>query len=505
MLWLALVLACSPASPQTRSFAGPHGFKLEQVAGGGRRFAPVALQLIGADGKPRWKLPQVERGVFAPVFSEDGSWVADALTLHESKVRVFSPAGALNLFDALELVTEEEQQNMSRTSCGLAWLRGMEFHGKTLVVSVNQAPMRPPIYAPDPTPPLELLIDLDTMKLSRRAPPQRSETIDELVALWKREPARRDDVLRKLVAKAALPSSRGNSALPQLARAELAGSADPKHQAGLLAIIERLGSSDDHEWVAAQALAAKWPVDVSVRIAARVRNAPAAAEYARAVVRERLGGVNERSEALRIALASHPPDAIALVKSALDDPEPYVREAAGHQLNELPRTAATFDFLALRVELPAAGRALVQVFLKLPLDELTARFERECETWRTAWPGCDAWSGALADVRGDVKTAAARYGRAVEALTPKVTGDPGAAFEARRDLFRLHVRLARLALAQKRRAEAKAHADAIDKVKWAENERVECSTGLPRALEPKCDGGLAREYLIAELNGRRWR
>ena len=150
---VSAVLTCSPAPPQNHTFNGP-GVNLRQTVSE----RGVTLELLEAGGKVRWKV--AGDGVFRPVFSADGRWVAEPSTLHDESVRVFGPDGKAADYHPLTLATEDEKSVMGESSCGIEWYGGMRFDGATLVVLLNQAPPRPPIYAPDPTPKLEILIDV---------------------------------------------------------------------------------------------------------------------------------------------------------------------------------------------------------------------------------------------------------------------------------------------------------------------------------------------------------
>lgn len=198
MLGLAfpLVVACSPnllAKLADRDVEGP-GVTLRQRRAG----TTTALELVDAAGKTRWRdgaaSPMDER----PVFSADGRLLA--MEGGYGAVRVWSATGKRSEVKVLPLVTPDEHDLIPVTNCGLQWLDGLRFEGEVLVVSVRQRTFRVE-GLDDALPSVELLVDVGTAKVTRRAPPQAS-SIPDLIAAYRSAPSRRLEVARLLAVKA---------------------------------------------------------------------------------------------------------------------------------------------------------------------------------------------------------------------------------------------------------------------------------------------------------------
>lgn len=498
LLPLALLLACLPASPKNHTFEGP-GLKLRQTVIG----RSTTLELLDAQGAVKWKV--ADNGVFEPVFSPDGRYVAEPSEVRDASVRVFGPDGKVTVYEPLTLASADEISLMAQTSCGIAWYGGMSFGQNTeLVVLLNQAPPRPPIYAPDPTPKLEILIDVSSGKMSRRTP-ARVVTVEGLIATYRSKPEAQLEAAQGLVRKSQQEGGEKLSQLTRFARDELPKTKDAHVQAALLRVLERTGSDADRKWVGTQALEAGWPPDEVLMILQRLKDKrePLRA-YSQAVLSQRLGDVNVRAQAVRV-LAKEP-GGIQAIQAGLADPESDVRDASEDAMRSLPATGETFAFLIEHAEAMQARRALVELFVqrsyKGPPNPGVARFEKACDTrLQEKWPGCEAWTGAMADARGQTSVAKSRYQHALAGVTAELARSPMASSEME-TFFRLHVRLAVLARGEKKTVEVTAHVEALKASTWWDQFRVDCSSGLPRTFDVKCDGGAYRELLISQLEGK---
>jgi hypothetical protein len=492
---LSLVLACLPSPPTDQVFKGP-GVELRQKVSDRRS---VTLELVGADGKTRWRA--TSDGLFEVTFRNDGKYLATAQTGHVSRVLVFGPDGQQREYDPLELVTEDEKQQMSWTSCGISWYRGLRFKGSTLVVKVAQAPLRPPIYEQDPTPPLEILIDVEAGTMSRRTPPK-IETVEALLERFAKAPARRAETLQALGRKAQQEANRGDARLRAFAREQLPKTKEREDQRVLLSILDATGTDEDREWVAKKAVQARWPASSVLDVLRRSR--PELGEaYARSILELRLEDVNARAEALRILAPT--PDALKYLKLGEEDPKGYVRDAAAMAMRSLAPTEESFAYVANRLGTDEGRLAMVELFVAnqggAP-NPFAERFERACDrAMQAKWPGCEAWTAAMADVRGDRAQALARYRHALKRLDAELARAKMRSSEVE-TWMNVRVRLARLALEDKRPEEAKAHAAALRASKWRDSLRLNCSNGLPRQLATDCDGGLNFNWLMADLEGR---
>ncbi len=494
---ISAVLGCSPAPPQNHTFNGP-GVRLRQTVSE----RGVTLELLDAGGRVRWKVP--DDGVFSPVFSANGRWVAEPSTLHDDSVRVWSSDGKAADYHPLSLATEDEKSVMSDTSCGIDWYGGMRFDGATLVVLLNQAPMRPPIYPPDPTPKLEILIDLASGKMSRRTPPK-IVTVESLIAKYRTAPGAQLDAAEALRRKSEQPGGEKLTALATFAKEELAKTKDAKLQAVLLRVLDRTGTDADREWVGDHALEAHWPPYEVLSMLQRLKARPELLRtYSQAVLGQKLGDVNARAEAVRQLAAK--PGGIQAIEVGLADPERYVRDAAEGSMRSLPANDETFAFLNEHAELTQARLALVELFVQRkyqgPPNPGLARFEQACESkLQQKWPGCEAWTGAMADARGEARLAKRRYEHALAGITAELDKSPIWSPEVD-SFFRLHVRLAALARDAKRADEVEAHIQAIQRAKYPGALRVDCSSGLPRSFDPQCDGGAYPALLFSRLRGQ---
>jgi len=499
---LALLLACSPSMPATQTFEGP-GVKLRQTV----KDWKATAELVGPDGKVRWKVED-SGGFFAPTFSPDGRYVAEASTAHSATVRVIGPDGRLAGYEPLALVSEDEKSLMGWTSCGRAWFGGLRFEGETLVVLGQQAPPRPPMEPPDPTPKLEILIDLASGKLSRKTA-AKVVTVASLIADYHARPEARRETAQALSRKASQREKADAPALLAFAKAQLPKTEDAGVQGALLSILDVTASDDDREWVAQRALKAGWPAGSVLTVLIRLRSSrpePLRA-YARAVLEQRLGDVNARAEAVRQLVSA--PDGLKYVRIALEDPERYVRESAQLVLGNLPADDQTFLFLVERAAEPSARKGLVDLFVRprewrergaSEPNPFAARFEKACDgALQKAWPGCEAWTGAMADARGDRGLASQRYTRALAAISAELSKTKGWSPEVE-TFTRLHVRLAWLAKDEGRPQEVVDHVKALERSPAWGNFRVECSNGLPRGFG-ECDGGHYRDLVISELLG----
>jgi hypothetical protein len=482
---IAVVLVCLPEPPRDATWtAGP----LELV----QTMLPRGPQLeLRRKGTALWKTGADP--VQNVLIRDDGKFVSAVDNLHEERVRVFGPDGKLKTYEPMTLVTEEEAAAISQTSCGRAWFGGQRFEAGKLVVSVNQAPILPPIYKPPDTPKLEILIDVESGAMARRSPAAVALTVAAHIAQFKTEPARRSELFSALEQKARLPTTSTDPELRDFARAQLSTLTEPGEQEIALNILSAAPRPEDRAFVAAEALERKWPVTATMNILSRDES-PAADAWFRAVVEQHLGGVNERSEALRRVVKSRHPDALKLVKLGLADDERYVRDAAAQAMRDLPANNETFDLVAEQATSSAdpgiARTALVELFLKNP------RFEARCEEkLREVWPGCSVWTAGLADVRGDLSKAKQRYEWALAHIQLPKNGW----FADAEAWTNAHVRLARL-----EPKKAAPHVKAL--VEHPDFARSDCSNGLPRQLigNDKCSG-LAFDFLIKELKGEKWR
>ncbi|MBN2359357.1 MAG: hypothetical protein JXR83_07875 [Deltaproteobacteria bacterium] len=396
-LVVSAVLACHPAPPRNQTFKGP-GVKLRQTVSE----RGVVLELIDARGKVRWKL--TDKGVFHPVFSADGRWVAEASTIHDDRVRVWDYQGKRSEYHPLTLASEDEKSAMGYTSCGIPWYGGMRFKGGILVVLLNQAPPRPPIYDPDPKPKLEILIDVASEKMSRRDP-AKVVTVESLITRYRTVPGAQLEAAEYLWRKSGQPEGEQLSELATFAKDELPKTNDTKVQATLLRILDRTGTEADREWVGQKALEANWPPFAVLSLLQPPKGKPELLlAYSRAVLEQKLPDNNARATAVQTLAAA--PGGLKYLQLGLSDQDRYVREAAEGALRDLPASDENFDWLIEQAEMVGARTALLKQYVE-PLVNHTpnpwlARFEKACDAnLQAKWPGCEAWTGAMADARGE--------------------------------------------------------------------------------------------------------
>lgn len=489
---LAMVLSCVRASPHDATFAGP-GVELRQTVVGSR----VTLTLVERNGKVRWKLEEEHSfGIYNPVFSDNGRYVA---ARDSGGVRVIGPDGEVEAYEVMALVSEDEQSLFSSTSCGRGWFGGMHFTGETLVVRILQGPYD----SPEPAPAIEVSVDVVSGKMSR-AKPAMVKTVESLVAEYRSRKEARLEAAKWLARKSSQEAHRKDPALLAFAQEELPKAAEPEVQADLLEVIERAGGRAGREWVAERALKAGWPPESVLKALGPLRSAnpePLRA-YARAVFEQHLGGAEVR----RLALdeLAHAPDASRYVLLALADRDPSVRRAAAH-LRRPPEDDATFEFLVAHAEFEEVRSALVMGYVR-DHPRWWGRFEKACEAeMLKAWPACEAWSGAMADLRKDTALAKKRYERALEAITPELAQSdlwssaalgPFSRQEREGAFFRLHHRLALLAKAAHRPQEVAKHVEAIRRSRWWNPHDSDCSNGLPSGMGIDCRYATYGELLM---------
>ncbi len=488
---LALVLACSPAMPTSQTFAGP-GVSLRQTI---KRPTNRLELLVGTS--VRWTL-ETTTSLFRPLFRDDGRYLAEARTTNAASVSLFGPDGQERELSPLSLLTDDERDVMGETSCGPNWFGGLRFEGESLVVLINQAPMRRPTEAPDPTPKLEVLVDLQTGTLRRRTPPK-VVTSAGLIDTFRKHDDQQPKALEGLMLKANRARGGGDATLRAFVLEELPKSTDPQTQEGLLFILEAVALPTDQDWVMAHALEAQWPLEAVWRILSRPELLH---RLALQISEGRLGTPNSRRFAVE-ALAPTPEGPRA-VRLGLEDPTQYVRESTEHCLASLTPSEESFAMTLARIDRPVPRGVMVQRFFARerpadPPNPWAARFEQACEgAMRRAWPGCDVWTGALAETRGNLGLARARYERALAPMT--VEHEHQTVWSGEVDTyFRLRVRLALLAKAENHPAVVKAHVGAMKRSRWLRHAHVECSTALPRELTPDCERVWDLDALLEKL------
>lgn len=493
MLALPLLLACVPASPTTRDFPGP-GVTLRQTVSG----RAVQLELVDRKGARRWKLDA--EAVFDPVFSPDGRFVAEASTIDTDLVRVFTPEGRVEALHPLSLASEDEIAAMGDSSCGTPWFGGMRFDGSTLVVLLNQAPMRPPMMAPDPTPKLEVRIDVERGAMTRTTTPT-VFTVEGLIARYRSGPGARREAAERLVLKVQRGPRPAPPSLAGFVREELPKTADSAVQELLLSLLDEVASDDDGRWLAGHALEARWPPGRVLSVLERLPDKVRARAFARTMLERHLGDDNARIDAVRLLAPT--PECLEYVALGMSDSSSYVAEGAGLVLPNVPATEESYAFVLAHVDQESARRAMIALFVAPPRGATTnpfaARFEQSCDAaLQKQWPGCEAWTGATADARGDRELAAKRYRHALVGLGTELEQNKSWSGEVE-SFFNVHVRLALLARDARKTSEVAAHLEAMKRSRWWEQARVDCSSGLPRAFDPTCDGGTYRERLVERL------
>jgi hypothetical protein len=489
---LALLLACSPATPTDQTFHGPGVELIQKVVDEERS----QLELR-AGSVVRWKR-DAATPLFRPVFRDDARYLAEAHSANQATVVIFGPDGQERRVAPLEVVTEEERQVMSESSCGPIWFQGLRFEGEALVVLIKQGPERAPWEPPDPTPPLEVLVDLKTGGLRRRTPPK-VVTVEALLEAYRQKPEQRPATALALARKAMLASAHGgDERLRAFALAELPKTSDASLQELMLAILSATSTPADQDWIVSQALKRNWPAD-AVQSSLRAREPRL--RYSRQVLELHLGDANARVRAV-LDLAEEP-DGLRWVTLGLDDPDRPVSEQALLSLGKVPPSEASFAFTVSQARQPLARAALVERFVASAYtgapNPWAARFEQACEgAMRRDWPGCEAWTGALADLRGEAGLARARYERAVEAMASEHQQQTIWSSEID-TYFGLRLRLAVLAKAAHQPALVKAHLKAMTSSRWWPNAHLGCLNGTPIELSPSCERAMASEKVWAAL------